>query len=317
MNLLKFVGKRVIISIPVLFLMTVFIFFLSNMIPGSPADALISPDMPESERERIVQSLGLDKPIYVQYGLWLGRFVRGNLGISYRTGTPVTAVLSDRLGPTLILTGTAIVLMVIFGLTLGILAAIKPYSAWDYISSGIAFLGSGMPNFFMALVAIYLFAVHLRLLPTGGMYTTGSNRSLAELLRHLILPAMVLAVTMMGSLIRQTRSAMLEVSGEDYVRMAMAKGMRKGNVIFHQILRNALIPVSTQIGLQITHLIGGAVVTEQIFGWPGLGSLLVSSIAFRDYPTIMGITIYVTIIVMILNIIMDIIYGFLDPRVRI
>lgn len=302
--------------IPVFLGMTILIFVLSNLTPGSPVDAMITSDMAPEDIEALYVRMGLDQPLYIQYFKWLVRLFQGSLGYSYRTGTAVTGVIGERVGPTLLLTGTALVLAIAVGVLLGVVAACKPYSVWDYLASGLSFIGAGVPTFFLALVMIYIFAVKLQFLPTGGMYTNASTKDWMDIAKHLLLPAVLLAISMTGGYIRQTRSAMLEVMGEEYVKMARAKGMREKVVLYSHALRNAMLPVATQIGMSVPFLIGGAVVTEQVFGWPGMGSLMVLSITYRDYPVIMGVTVYTTCAVMFVNLLMDIVYALLDPRVR-
>ena len=312
----KYITKRILIMIPVFFGMTALVFFLSQMTPGSPVDAMITPEMNAADIQRLEARLGLDKPIYIQYIRWLGRLFQGDLGFSYRTSQAVISNIGERVMPTLTLMLTVLAVGVLVGVTLGVLAACKPYSVWDTIASGLSFIGSGMPGFFIALVFIYIFSVKLGWLPTGGMYTNATTQSLGDLAKHLVLPTLSMALGSAGSYIRQTRSAMLEVMGEEYVKMARAKGMRERTVLYRHALRNAMLPIVTTIGMSVPGLVGGAVITEQIFGWPGMGSLLVMSVNYRDYPVIMGITMYITIAVLITNLLMDLIYAVLDPRIR-
>lgn len=312
----KFLLKRILVMIPVFFGMTVLVFLLTNLTPGSPVDAMITPEMTPADIQALYVRMGLDKPLYIQYLLWLGRLFQGSLGYSFRTGMEVIRVIGERVGPTLLLTGAALFLSIVLGVVLGVLAACKPYSAWDYAASGLSFIGAGVPTFFLALVFIYVLSVRLQWLPTGGMYTNASVKGWLDIAKHLLQPAIVLAITMTGGYIRQTRSAMLEVLGEEYIKMARAKGLREKTVLYSHALRNAMLPIATQIGMSVPFLVGGAVVTEQIFGWPGMGSLMVLSITYRDYPVIMGVTVYITFAVMLVNLLMDIVYALLDPRVR-
>lgn len=312
----KFLLKRFLILIPVFFGVTFLVFLLSNLAPGSPVDAMITPDMNEAQIQDLTLRMGLDQPIAVQYAKWLGRMVRGDFGYSYRTKTAVTGVIGERIGPTLVLTGTVLILSIVLGVVLGVIAAYKPYTFWDYLASGISFVGSGVPSFFLALVLIYFFSVKLHLLPTGGMYTNAATESLADLARHMVLPVIVLTMSISGGYIRQSRSAMLEVLGEEYVKMARARGIKERVVLLRHALRNAMLPIVTAIAMSIPFLVGGSVITEQVFGWPGMGSLMVISISNRDYPVIMGITVYITIAVLAVNVIVDILYALLDPKIR-
>jgi peptide/nickel transport system permease protein len=311
----QYLIKRILISIVVFFGITIGVFFLSYMAPGSPIQMLTDPTMTTERVEELEQSFGLDQPIYVQYGKWLSELLHGNFGYSYASQTPVGDILSQRMQPTLILMITSIVLAVIIAIPLGILSAYKPYSIFDYISSGIAFLGAGIPTFFISLICIYVFSVQLNILPITGMNTAGVN-SLADTLKHMIMPVGVLTFSMLGSLVRQARSSMLEVINDDYIRTARAKGLTESKVLFKHAFRNALIPIVTQIGTTIPYIIGGSVVIEQMFGWAGIGSLLVTAISQRDYPIIMAVTVVISVAVLICNILIDIIYTILDPRIK-
>ncbi len=312
----KFLVKRFLVLIPIFFGVTFLVFLLSNLAPGLPVDAMITPDMNEEQIKDMAVRMGLDQPIIVQYGKWLGRMVRGDFGYSYRTKGAVIGVIGERIGPTLLLTGIVLILSVIIGVLLGVIAACRPYTFWDYLASGISFVGSGVPSFFLALVLIYLLSVKLRWLPTGGMYTNASMQNLADLTKHMILPTTVLTMSISGGYIRQTRSAMLEVMGEEYIKMARARGIKERTVLLRHALRNAMLPIVTSIGMSVPFLVGGSVITEQVFGWPGMGSLMVISISYRDYPVIMGITVYITIAVLIVNVMVDIIYSLFDPKIR-
>ena len=314
----KYIIKRFLIAIPVFLGITVLVYFMSSMTSGSPAKMILQgPNTTAEDIAELEERLGLDQPVYIQYARWAGEMFRGNLGMSYRTNRPVTDMIAERIGPTLVLTLTSLAISLLISIPLGTLAAYKPYTGWDYVSSGFAFFGAAMPAFFAALVFIYIFCVQLHWLPTGGMYDSGGAHTLGALLRHLILPAVTLAISQMGSYIRQVRSSVLEVLNEDYVRTARSKGLGERAVVFVHAMRNALIPVVTQVGMSVPFLVGGAVVTEQIFGWPGLGSLMVQSIGYRDYPTIMGITTVIALAVLVCNLLVDIIYGLLDPRIRL
>ena len=236
----KFLVKRFLVLIPIFFGVTFLVFLLSNLAPGSPVDAMITPDMNEEQIKDMAVRMGLDQPIIVQYGKWLGRMVRGDFGYSYRTKGAVIGVIGERIGPTLLLTGIVLILSVIIGVLLGVIAACRPYTFWDSLASGISFVGSGVPSFFLALVLIYLLSVKLRWLPTGGMYTNASMQNLADLTKHMILPTTVLTMSISGGYIRQTRSAMLEVMGEEYIKMARARGIKERTVLLRHALRNAI-----------------------------------------------------------------------------
>lgn len=313
----KYLIKRLLVAIPVFLGITVLVYVMSSLAPGSPIELLMSdPFATAADIEKKRRELGLDKPLVLQYLTWLGQLLRGNFGMSYRTYGKVLEMVLARIGPTLILTVSATLLSIIIAVPMGTIAAYKPYSGWDYLSSGLSFAGAATPNFFAALLLIYIFSVRLNVLPTGGMYDASGPHTWGMLFRHLLMPAVVLSIQQVGSFIRQMRGSMMEVLGEDYIRTARAKGLKEQVVLIRHGLRNALIPIVTQIGMNIPFLIGGAVITEQIFGWPGLGSLMVTSIQARDYPAIMGITVFVSLAVLLGNILVDVIYTCLDPRIR-
>lgn len=312
----KYIFKRLLVMIPVFIGMTALVFFLSNLTPGSPVDAMITPEMGAEDIAALESRMGLDRPIYIQYFKWLGRMFQGDLGYSYRTSNPVIKDIGERVVPTLTLTLTVLVVAVIAGVTLGVLAACKPYSIWDTLASGLSFIGSSMPGFFIALVLVYIFSVKLGWLPTGGMYSSVSSTEFGDLAKHMILPTISMAMAQAGSYIRQTRSAMLEVIGEEYIKMARAKGMRERVVLYIHALKNAILPIVTAIGMSVPSLVGGSIIIEQIFGWPGMGTLMTMSVTYRDYPVIMGMTMYITVAVLATNLIMDLLYAVLDPRIR-
>ncbi|MDR1178716.1 MAG: ABC transporter permease [Spirochaetaceae bacterium] len=309
--------RRLCIAAPTFIGITIIAYIVASLAPGSPLDALlVDPHISAAELERRKIIYGLDKPVWVQYINWLKALFHGDFGFSYATRRPVLTMIGERIGPTLLLAGTAIVLSLAVSLVLGILAASKPGSRRDYLTSGFSFLMLSTPNFFIGLALIFIFAAGLKILPSNGMYDSGGEKTIPVLLKHLVLPALVLSFQHTGSWIRHVRSSVLEVLGEDYIRTARAKGLTKTQVLLRHGLKNALIPVAAVIGMSLPGLISGAVVTEQVFSWPGLGSLMVRSIALRDYPVIMGITVIVSAGVLVINLIIDLLYGFLDPRIR-
>lgn len=312
----KFIIRRLFSSIVTFFGITILVYILSSMATGSPLDALMAePGMTAEEAVRRAEQLGLNQPVYVQYWHWLCALLKGDLGYSFRTYQKVSLMIAERIGPSLLLTFTSVVIAYGIAIPIGILSATKPYSIRDYSSTGFAFLAAATPSFFVGMLFIVLFSVKLKWLPMGGMYDSGGSHGIPSLIRHLILPSAALALQQIGSTMRYVRGSMLETLGEDYVRTARAKGLKEKTVIVIHAFRNALIPVVTNFGLSIPFLIGGAVVTEQVFSWPGLGTLLVLSISFRDYPVIMGITVFISVAVLLGNIFVDFIYGFLDPRI--
>ena len=312
----QYIRRRLLTAVPVFFGITLLVFLLTDLAPGDPTDLLGEGAAGAEEQAALASALGLDKPLPVRYLLWLAGLLRGDLGESVHYGQSVASLIAQRLGPSLLLVGAGVGLAVLIALPLGVLAARRPRSLWDGLSNGFTVAGSAVPGFFLALAAIWLFAVRLRWLPASGMYASGASGSLSDLLRHLILPAGVIGLTNVGGLLKQTRSACLEVLGEDYIRTARAKGLREGAVVVRHGLRSALIPVLTTLLSHIPHIIGGSVVVERVFGWPGLGSLLFSAISGRDYSVIMGVTAVMALAVLGTGLLLDLVYGLVDPRVR-
>lgn len=313
----KYIIKRLLIAAVTFLGITILVYILASLAPGSPVEMILAgtSNLTQNDVERLEAQMGLDQPVYVQYLIWLKNILKGNLGVSYRTMRPVTEMVAERIAPTLMITVTALVLAIFVAVPLGILAAYKPYSFWDYASSVFSFIGAATPNFFAAMILVYFFGIRLGILPTSGMYDAGAKTSLSMLLRHMVLPVITLMLQYVGIYTRHMRSSMMEVLGDDFIRTARAKGLRERMVIFCHAFRNALIPLVTQVGLSLPALIGGAIITEQVFSWPGMGTLMVQSINYRDYPTIMGITVLIAAFVLIGNIVIDLVYGVLDPRV--
>lgn len=308
--------KRVLGALPVFFGITLIVFFLMNMAPATIADAagggLASS---AAARAALEANLGLDEPVPVRYLLWLRELLRGDLGLSYRTGQPVTDMIAQRVVPSLILTGTGVAAAVIVGIPLGVMAAWKPDSLWSRLAGGVTLLSYSAPGFFLCVLLIYFFSVVLGWLPAAGMYSAGGGGSLGDLMLHLILPAGVVCLSSLGNLVRQTASACGEVLGEDYIRTARAKGLPEWAVVWKHGFRTALLPVVTTVLNHIPHIIGGSLVVERIFGWPGMGSLLFTSVSSRDYTVIMGLTVVIALTVLMTGILMDIVYRLADPGV--
>lgn len=313
--MIKYVLKRILLAIPTFIGITVLVFVLSNMAPGSPADVLASNmSLSEEGYQQLKESLGLDKPVIVRYGIWLLDFVQGDLGTSTRTNSPVFGVIKERLPASLLLTLTSLVVCLLVSIPLGVLSAVKPGSAWDTVSSALSFLGTSIPGFFLSLILVYFFSAKLGWLPATGMYEPNGAHTFGQLVRHMILPVFVLSFGMLGDFIKQVKGSMLEVYNNEYVKTARSKGLKNRVVIIKHVLRNALIPVVTMISLTVPFLLGGAVVTEQVFSWPGIGSLMVLSITARDYNAIMGVTVIIAAGVLICNLVLDLVYAKLDPR---
>ncbi|MBA2521380.1 MAG: ABC transporter permease, partial [Chloroflexia bacterium] len=288
-----YVLRRLAISLPVLIGITLVTFLLINVAPGDPVSAMINPEIaadlgPEwFENQR--RALGLDQPLPVRYAIWMGELAQGNLGFSYIDRQPVTVKLAERVWPTLRLMLTVQLLALAIALPIGMLSALRQYSWIDYLATVFGFTTIAIPSFFLALAAIYVFAVKLRWLPTAGMATIGAPPSFPDALHHLVLPAVVLGLAQAAPIIRYTRSSMLETIRQDYVRTARAKGLAEQVVVSNHALRNALIPLITVIALTLPQLLGGAVIIEQVFSWPGMGTLAIAAVRGRDYPTIMAI----------------------------
>lgn len=313
----RYILKRLLYAIPVFLGITFVIYTLINLAPGGPLSVLAaSGEMSLSDLEALKISMGLDKPIVIRYFIWLGDLLHGDFGISYRTSQEVSLMISQRIMPSPMLTGTGILAAMLVGVPLGIISAYKPNSVWDHISTFISFIGASVPNFFLSLLLIYVLAVKLKWFPTSGMQSSGMSGNLLDLLHHLALPAFVCGIQPIGNYIKQTRSSVLEVLNEEYIKTARSKGLTNVVIVLKHAFRNALIPIVTTISLSIPFLIGGAVVTEQIFAWPGIGSLMITAITSRDYPVIMGVAVLICGVVLVANLILDLIYAALDPRIK-
>lgn len=315
--MIRYIVKRLLYAIPVFLGITFAIYALINLAPGGPLSVLAaSGELSLSDLEALKVSMGLDKPLVVRYFIWLGDLLHGDLGVSYRTSQEVGMMIGQRIIPSLMLTGTGIIGAILIGVPLGIISAYKPNSVWDHISTFISFIGASVPNFFLSLLLIYVLAIKLKLFPTSGMYSSGAGNDLGDLLHHLALPAFVCGIQPIGNYIKQTKSSVLEVLNEEYIKTARSKGLTNPVIVLKHAFRNAMIPVVTTISLTIPFLIGGAVVTEQIFAWPGIGSLMITAITSRDYPVIMGVAVLICGVVLVMNLILDLIYAALDPRIK-
>lgn len=310
------IGRRLLLTIPILFFVTLLNFLIMTLAPGSPLDAYMNPYATADDMARKKEALGLDKPAWEQYVTWVGHAFSGDLGYSYSTYEPVTKILGNRIGPTLLLMGLAMIVAYLIAIPLGILSARKQYSLFDHSITGLSFIGISVPSFFFGLFGIYLFSLQLHWLPTGGMFSLGRGGDFLDRVRHLILPVLVLALAIAGKMVRYVRASMLDVLNQDYLRTARAKGLAEPSVIGRHALKNALIPIITVIGLDIPLLIGGAVVTEQIFQWPGIGQLTIQAIGARDYPVLMAINLLSAIFVIVANLATDIAYRVVDPRIK-
>lgn len=312
----QYLLRRILITLPILLGITVLSYLIMSLTPGDPVQMLINPSMSRADVEIKRRALGLDQPAYVRYVRWLDELAHGNLGYSFSSGAPVAGRIAERVAPTLTLTVTALLLSYLIAIPAGVLAATRRYTWVDYLATLFAFLGISLPTFFLGLAGIYIFSLRLRWLPTGGTMTLGGEGGTLDTILHLILPASVLAVAGAGQVTRYVRSSMLEVLGQEFVRTARAKGLAELVVLRRHALRNALIPVITLAGLQIPILLAGAVITEQVFQWPGMGRLIIEAINQRDYPVLMGITLISAGLVAVGNLLADVAYSLVDPRIR-
>ena len=339
-----YILRRLAQAIPQLFIISIILFALMQAF-GDPIATLggRTPPRPE-DKERLRRQLGLDQPVYMQYVTWLvgndwqkidmdgdgtpetpGKrmgIMRGDWGNSLVTRQPVLKMIGDRLPNTLLLMFTAEIVIIIISLALGLYSALRPYSLFDNVVTGLSFIGYSMPVFWLALMLMYIFAVNFRrwglpYLPTVGMFDPAVGKTPAELIKHMVLPITTLAVISIAGYSRFVRSSVMEVLGQDYVRTARAKGLRAMYVVFRHALPNAALPFITIIGLDIPILMGGAVVTERIFAWPGMGRLFIDHTERADFPVLMGILMLISIAVVIFQIITDVVYSIVDPRIRL
>lgn len=312
----RYLLRRLLIALPVIVGVTIVNFLLINLAPGSPVDVLIDPAAGPEARELKQRELGLDRPIYVRYLAWVGEAARGNLGYSYADYRPATDKIAERIGPTAALAVASFVIAYSVAVVLGVVSALRPYSWVDYLATFSGVLGVSVPSFFFGLAALYLVSLKLPIFPAGGMLTTGEAFTVPDFLAHLILPAFALALFEMGSLTRYTRASMLETLSEDYVRTARAKGLTGNAVVFGHALRNALSPLITEAGLAVPRVLGGVVVIEQVFQWPGMGRLAIQAILQRDYPVLMALNLMVALMVILGSLLSDFCYSVADPRIR-
>lgn len=308
-----YVVRRLLLMVPVAFLVTIGVFMLIHLTPGDPALILLGEDRTPQAIAEIHQELGLDKPLYLQYVIWLGRLAHGDLGRSITTHEPVLNAITDRLPATLELGIVSLLWSLLVAIPLGTIAAVRRGSLVDQLATGITVGGVSIPNFFIGIVLIFVLSVSLRLFPFGG-YVPFTEDPL-ESLHHVLLPAIALGTAGTAINMRFTRSSMIEVLNNDYIRTARAKGATWRRVVFVHALKNALIPVVTIIGLQIGGIIEGAVVTETVFTWPGVGRLAVESIFDRDYTVVQGIVLFAAFSYMFANLLVDLAYAWLDPRI--
>jgi peptide/nickel transport system permease protein len=307
-----YIFKRVAWTAAVVIGVTLLTFFMLFVLPGDPAEMLAiskygAQDATQEAIEAIKTREGLDRPIPVQYAVWLGGVLTGDLGKSRLSGKPVWEEIVSRLPATLTLAGTSLLLSLGIGMSLGIIAAVRRNTLWDYLSTGGSLIGVAIPNFWLGLMLILLFGIYFRLLPTFGYGTW----------RHLILPAFTVGISMAGITARLTRSTVIEVLSQDYIKTARAKGLSSSLIIYRHVIKNAFIPIITIAGIQFGYLLEGTVIVEMVFAWPGIGRLLIDAVHNRDFPLIQGCVLYIAFIFCCVNLLLDVSYSYLDPRVRL
>ena len=305
--MLRYLLRRLLLTIPVLFGVATLVFSLIHLVPGDPAQSMLGDSAPPEDVAKLRQSLGLDRPLLVQYRAFLGGVVRGDLGNSFRYGTPVTREIGSRLVRTIQLALAAMAVAILVAIPLGIVAAVWRGSAVDHAAMTVSLIGISMPNFWLGPLLAILFAVVLGWLPVAG---TGSAA-------HLVLPAVTLGAALAAILARMTRASVIEELRELYVTAARARGVSRTRAIVRHAFRNSLIPIVTILGLQFGAVLTGTIITETIFAWPGVGRLLIQAINFRDYPLVQGCILFISFTYVLMNLLTDLTYGVLDPRIRL
>jgi peptide/nickel transport system permease protein len=318
--MLPYILRRLATGLLMLVALSMLVFVLLRLAPCDPIDAYVNPNvaMSQAEMDAIRARLGLDQPLPIQYLAWLRAAATGDLGYSIqRNGVRVLPLVLERIGPTILLMAAGLIIAIVIGIAAGILSAVRRNSPTDVGLSVVAFFGISSPAFLTAILGLYLFSVVLRWAPSGGMLTPGAPFSLGDLLSHLILPACLLSIGHAALIMRYMRASLLEVLNQDYVRTARAKGVKEFWVIMKHAVRNALLPVVTLIGSTIGIAVGGAIFIESVFNWPGMGLLLINAVDTRDYPVIMGATLIIGACVIVVNLLTDIAYAAVDPRIQV
>jgi len=311
-----FILRRLLSVVPVLLIITFATFFLMQLLPGGPLAAYENnPEISQKDIERLRHEMGLDRPIHVQYGSWLKNFAQGDWGYSFTTKRPVLSEIWDRLPNTLYLTGISLIVALIIAIPAGIISATRQYSVFDHITTTLAYIGRSMPVFYSGLLLIIVFSIWLRWLPSGGMQTLGKEFSLIDSLRHLFLPVLSLSTLIAAKYVRFLRTSMLEVIHLDYIRTAAAKGLSERVIIYKHAFRNAAIPLVTVVAIDLPVLFAGALFTETIYSWPGMGRLFVDAATRFDYSVVMGIVAAIAFLVVVSNLLADVVYAILDPRI--
>jgi len=315
-GLFAYVARRLLLAVPVLLGVSVLVFGVLHLAPGDPAAIMLGAQATREDVERLRRDLGLDQPLPVQYFRWMSHVVRGDLGRSIPLGREVLPEVLLRFKATLILTAGALLVAVIVGVPAGILSATRQYTWLDKAAMGIAVTGQSLPVFWTGIMLIIAFALSLRWFPSAGMTSPYGGGGAADVLWHLVLPAVTLGTASAAALARLTRSSVLEIVRQDYVRSARAKGLAERGVILRHVLKNAVNPIITVLGLQVGYLLGGAILTETVFSWPGLGSMMVRAIQARDYPLVQGGVLLIATTFVVVNLVVDLLYAVFDPRIR-
>lgn len=316
--MLDYIAKRLLQAIPLLIGVSVIGFAMMHLAPGGPlAVYTLNPTITAQDIERIKQVFGLDQPIHIQYLKWAAGMFTGNWGNTFFGGRPVLDVIMERVPATLLLMGSGMSLAMIIGMLIGILGAVKRYSVFDYLATTGAMVTLSFPTFWFGLMTIFIFSLKLGWLPSGGMFTLGGEEGVFDLLRHLILPTLVLALVLVAQWSRYTRSSFIEVIHQDYIRTARSKGISNGRILLRHAFPNALAPLIALAGIQLPWLFSGALVTETIFGWPGMGRLFVDSLTMKEYPVLMGMVMVTAMAVIIGNLLADVLNAIIDPRIRL
>ncbi len=305
------------LSIPIFIGITMLVYFLASFAQESPLYAFMSdPRITEEELARKAIELGLDKPVYIQYLAWFKNILSGDFGYSYHGKKLVIGMISERVLPSVLLACSALVFSLIISFLIAIASVLKPKSLFSRIAAFITGFIISTPNFFIGLVLIYIISLKLKWLPSSGMYSAGKDKTISDLALHMLLPCLVLSANLIGNFTRQLKTQLSECMQEEYIKMARAKGLSREKALMYHALRNALLPMVSLVNLSIPSLIGSSVVTEKLFSWQGLGSLMINAINDRDYPVLMALTVIIAVTVLILNIVSDFLYAYLDPRIR-
>lgn len=316
----KYTIKRMLHTIPILLGISIIVFILINCQPGNPYSNMVDPSVTEEVKEQMLRQIGYYDPLPIKYFKWITRAVSGDLGYSITYKEPVIDVIKSRVGNTVLLGTASLFLSILIAIPIGMVSSVKRYSIFDYVTTVLAFIGLSIPAFFFGMLLIKIFSVDLKILPVSGMVTIGKNyigiNHIIDVFNHMILPVIVLALINTASFMRYTRSSMIDIINQDYIRTARAKGVSSLGIVLKHAFKNALIPIITIISLELPTLFSGALLTETIFVWPGIGRLNYEAVTNRDYSLIMGLVMIFAIVALLSNLIADILYACVDPRIK-